>query len=71
MQFCENYTLKITPSFVNFEIPRMNIKLRGIYFFHASVSFLFGAVAIHFSAINELELFPDDAKDQIKKLIGR
>ena len=35
--------------------------------FHASVSFLFPAVAIHFSSIIELKLFPNNTTDQIKK----
>ena len=37
--------------------------------FHASISFFFPVVAIHFSSITELKLFSDDATNQTKKVI--
>ena len=50
---------------MNFHIPRINVISCGIsHFFHASVSLLFPAVAIHFSSITELKLFPEEATDQ-------
>ena len=47
----------------------MNVNSSGISIFHASVSFLFPGVTIHFSSITELKLFPDDATNQMKKVI--
>ena len=45
----------------------MNVNSCGIFLFYASVSFLLRPVAIYFSSITELNLFPSDAKDQKKK----
>ena len=54
---------------MDFQIPRMNLNSHGISLFSMHSPFLFPVVAIHFSSITELKLFPYDATNQMKKVI--
>ena len=54
---------------MNFQIPRMNLNSCGISLFSMFLSSLFPVVDIHFFSITELKLFPDDASNQLKKVM--